>query len=903
LFVTAGCLNIQVYPPAAQPQEKQPSTASSDPKKPEASQGEAKKEKLKPFEEVVRGTETLSGLFTVYRSDEHLYFEILPERLGRSLFWAATLDRGVGDGGLVRGVPFGTEVVEFRKAPGDRLLLMEKNTRFRADPGSPTHRDVEKGFPDAIQATLAVVSENPKTHGLLVDLHGHFLADRREIASGLKDRFKAEYSYDKEASRYESVKVFPGNIEVAVVQHFTGKRGGDTPTLSDPRSLQLGIRYSLSFIPENDYRPRLADDRVGHFLTSHLNFTQKDPRTPYVRYVNRWHLKKQNPAADLSPPVEPITFWVDNHTPYEYREMVREGILLWNQAFERIGFRDAVVAHIQPDDADWDPADSRYNVVQWVTSFRNGWAGFGPSRANPLTGQILDADPLVEGESVRRTRRSYLLYIRDLRDRKGRDLSPWAGFEGHCGYAQELAMESILGLNLMEARGAIGPQEVPAEYLRQMLVSLVAHEVGHTLGLRHNFKASTWNDLADIHNAEVTSKRGLSGSVMDYLAPNIAPEGIKQGEYFETTLGPYDYWAIEYAYRGIEADSSEGELPELAEIASRAPQPGLAYGTDEDAGSSDDDGRAVLGNPYTAVFDLTSDPMGYAEGQLREIRRLLPKVAERVARPGEGYEPVREVFASLLGQYRRQLGIFLRFVGAQQFHRHHVGDPQGKLPFEPISASEQRRALRLIARYGLDDGAFRFSAELLNSLGADRWHYFSGRDQPLGFYTHDPIEQMHDLVLDRLLRPEMMERIREGERRVLPSEETVTLPELFAFLTDEIWSELKRVPGTHTERDPFISDLRRSLQRNYTHRLAAVVRGRIGAMAKPEEEEDEEGEKEGRGGFPKEGRALAWFTLRDLQGRLSPWIDRPGLDVYSRVHLAETYDRIQKVMEGRMEIE
>src|SRR2546422_7272850 len=170
--------------------------------------------------------------------------------------------------------------------------------------------------------------------------------------------------------------------------------------LPDVRSVPMVFKYELSSIRETGYKPRLADDRVGHFLIVTEDLNSDRPKSQYRRYVRRWQLEKANPAAKLSPPKEPIVFWLENTVPVEYREWVKEGALLWNKAFERIGFKDAIVIKQQPDDADWDPADTRYNTIRWFAGVDAGFA-IGPSRSNPFTGQIYDADIGFSEEIVR----------------------------------------------------------------------------------------------------------------------------------------------------------------------------------------------------------------------------------------------------------------------------------------------------------------------------------------------------------------------------------------------------------------------------------------------------------------------------------------------------------------------
>ena len=232
-----------------------------------------------------------------------------------------------------------------------------------------------------------------------------------------------------------------------------------------------------------------------------------------VDLINKWRLIKKNPNDSISEPVEPIVYWVENSTPDEIKPFVVEGIEAWNPAFEKAGFRNAVVAKIQPDDADWDAGDIQYNVVRWSSSPEPQFSGYGPSIANPRTGELIAADIVQEFNAIK-----YGYRLRKI----------W-------GYDEE------------------------NDPLRQWIVSLTMHEVGHTLGLRHNFKASWLYDSEEIHDKSITGDAHIS-SVMDYDPINIAPKHLKQGNFFPHGAGFYDVWAIQFGYTPNLTDIERVEL-------------------------------------------------------------------------------------------------------------------------------------------------------------------------------------------------------------------------------------------------------------------------------------------------------------------------------------------------------
>jgi hypothetical protein len=282
------------------------------------------------------------------------------------------------------------------------------------------------------------------------------------------------------------------------------------------------LRYSLSELPSSGYRARLADDRIGHFFDQVEDFTSDVEHTPARRLVNRWRLDKEDANAPVSPPKQPIVFWLENTIPAKYRPAIRDGVLMWNRAFERIGFRDAIVVKEQPDDADWDAADVRYNTIRWFADTDAAFAQ-GPSRTNPFTGEIYDADIRFSELVVRFRRQQIVLQQNPLASPWEEQAAvhlraPWSGGRGAmCNFAAEAALGAEFAWNVLETRG-IEPDSPEADkFVYGFLREIAAHEVGHTLGLRHNFRASTIRTLEQAKDPTLTAREGLTGYVMDFL--------------------------------------------------------------------------------------------------------------------------------------------------------------------------------------------------------------------------------------------------------------------------------------------------------------------------------------------------------------------------------------------------
>ena len=305
------------------------------------------------------------------------------------------------------------------------------------------------------------------------------------------------------------------------------------------------------------------------------------------------------------------------------------------------------------------------------------------------------------------------------------------------------------------------------------------------------FKSSSIYSLDGLN-----SKTGEAtiGSVMDYWGVNIAPEGQEQGHYFTPTIGPWDYWVIEYAYKPIDASNPEGELKGLGEIASRAATPELTYGTDED----------VIGyryrdlDPLVNLWDLGADPLEFAKQRREIVAGLWDKIADKVTKEGMGYQRVRQAFGRLLYEHANTMYLACRYIGGQAHHRDHRGDENGRLPFAPVPAAKQREALQFLKEYALSDKAFDFPADLLNSLAITRWSDW-GSDSwnaiRFDYPVHGIILRNQAFILERLLYPTVLSRVQDTELKFAKGEDAFTLPELFSGITDAVWMELGRGCG------------------------------------------------------------------------------------------------------------
>ncbi|WP_017319128.1 zinc-dependent metalloprotease [Mastigocladopsis repens] len=857
-----------------------------------------KKEELEPFDKVVKDTQRVQGLFTLYRDKEKnkIYLEIKPEQINKNYLATATLESGIGEAGIYSGMPLQDFLFYFQRV-NNKLQFVVRNVNFRTREADPQERSLARSFSDSVLYSVAIKSIHPVRKTILIDLGDLLLTDLAGLSLSLGVSPATDKSY------FGTAKAFPLNMEIESVLNFTNTRLNNEKlrfsSLPDIRGFTLRVHYSLSQLPNNSYRPRLADERVGYFITAYQDLSNDEQRDPFVRYINRWHLEKQDPNVALSPPKKPIVFWIDNAVPLEYREAIKEGVLMWNKAFEKAGFKDAIQVRQMPDDATWDPADIRYNTIRWINTV-DGYFALGPSRVNPITGEILDADILVDGSFIRAIKSDYpkvvqlnqtqtqtplsalmqnsLLCANGLEAKSG-DASMHLEMEGLTNRLSQLASQYDLcygveaanqfaygSLAMKLLRDAPASREQMKDYVHQYLRLIIAHEVGHTLGLRHNFRGSTLLTPEEMNNTDITRSKGLISSVMDYIPPNIAPRDTKQGDYFPRIVGAYDDWAIQYGYTPIPAATPAVEKPFLDKLANQSDKPELSYSTDEDMFDLD---------PTANAWDNSSNVLLYSHWQLDNARVMWRRLNKVDLFDGESFSDVKEQFGTVFSHYFQNIYYITKYIGGQSFYRVQPNDPQGRLPFESVSVEKQRQALEIVQKYVFAEDALSFPPELLNKLAPSRWRHWgsSPRMGRLDYPIHDWVLFMQSSVLWDLLSGDRLSRLKDIELKSQP-DQALTLPELFDTLQNGIWTEVLKPNG----KPIIISSLRRGLQRQYLDILTRMV------LRKER--------------VPEDARTLAWYKLRQLHDKLD---EVSSNDEYTKAHLLETRDRINKTLNAELQ--
>lgn len=907
-----------------------------------------------PFDKVIEGYKKIEppsdepqSMYTVYVNEKEGQVLLeLPKNFATKKYFIGLT---VASGQIFAGLQAGDFYVQWRQY-NKRLALISPNMNIRSGGDSESKDSVNRLFTGQVLVDLPIITLSSRG-GPVID------GDALLVGNAATFFGSTGRSRNPKLAKIVKSKVFPKNIEMAFE---LPNSGGSLQTLY----------YSISEIPKSTgYRPRKADQRIGYFTTSYSDYGKYKDNEVSIDFINRWHLEKRDPKLAVSPPKEPITFYLEHTTPVRYRRWVKAGVEYWNEAFESVGISDAIVVNYQDKvtgaHMDKDPEDVRFNFIRWLNNDIS--TAIGPCRVHPETGQILDADIVLTDGWIRYFNESFADYM-PLVAMEGMDADTMAWLAEHPswdprirfaepsqrkhilakiqaqltrpqgGFADAQWSTHMLGddpldglvgrtsqvngmclaatgrridTSVMRMILAMGPEVLfsddaadpgkkkkkkkaedeseegeesdddeeekeekkmpegpmldgmPESFIGPLLADLVAHEVGHTLGLRHNFKASSIYTLDEINSEDVKGKKAFAGSVMDYLPINLRiEEGEVQGDYAMIKLGPYDMWAIEYGY-SFEKD--------YAKILERVSEPELQFATDEDTSGPD---------PLARRYDFSKKPIEYVQEQQRLIERFRKNLMTDYVKDGDSWTKAREGYELTLNLQMKNTSMMSNWIGGAFINRDKKGDPEERLPIQVVPAETQREALAFVLASTLRDEAYALSPELLARLTKD---FMSGFGSDPAWPVHDRILSMQASALTQLMRTTTLQRVYDNEFRTPADQDAFTLPELLDAVTDEIWSELEdEIEGDLSVREPMISSLRRNLQREHLERLIDLTLPGNGSTA-----------------AYKAISNLCIMELRELKEGIDELMEaEDGLDPYSKAHLYEASQRIEKALDA-----
>lgn len=727
----------------------------------EATRSESSNEKTTDFEKAIEKSKAYEGLFTAYQdtTDGSVKLQINEDQLNKEFVYFGMSNDGVPDAGHFRGAFRDNKIVKVRRY-FDKIEFVHVNNSFYFDKDSPLSRASAANISDAVLFSSKIEAEDKENGKLLISADPLFLSESlHQIKPTPNPRSgPGEYSLGRlssDKSKYAEIRSYPENTDVIVEYVYESPyvSGSTSEAITDGRSVSVQFQHTFIEMPENNYQPRYDDPRVGYF------FTRQDDQistsaTPYRDMIHRWHLVKKDPDAELSEPVEPIVWWIENTTPTGFRETIKDATLKWNEAFEAAGFKNAIQVKVQPDSAEWDAGDIRYNVLRWTASPVPLFSGYGPSFVNPRTGQILGADIMLEWAFFTNRLAEEDLVIPAASFDFNMDINEAMNPE-FCSFGKYFQANNQFAMSALELMEA-GEQELDG-FQHEAMASLILHEVGHTLGLNHNMQASSIHPIEDIHDKDLADTVGLTGSVMDYTTVNVSADREKQGRYYDIKPGPYDIWAIEFGYSPA-LEGPEAEEARVEQILTRSTDPHLAFGNDADDMRTP--GRGI--DPRVMVNDMSSDPVEYSVERIILVNDLMDQLIEKYRiREGQSYQELRNSFTRLMYQYSTSTGVISRQVGGVYRQRAFIGQEGATQPYTPVPEDKQRKAMSYLSEYLFAPNSFDQSHEVYKYLQAQRrgFNFYGDTEDPK---IHDLILDMQVSVLVHILHPNTMKRITDS---------------------------------------------------------------------------------------------------------------------------------------------
>lgn len=735
--------------------------------------GRAPEPEIRPYERVItKDAKSDDGVFTVHRIKDRVYYEIPKTALGRDFLWVSQIAKttlGAGYGGQSAG----NRVVKWERR-GDRILLRGVAYDMVADAKQPIARAVEAANYNPIVMAFNVEAEG-KEGSAVIEVTRLFTTDVPEFSG--RSRVGAR-TFDAARSFVERTVSFPENIEIEATHTYNnpptegaaggrggppapapGGRGGATPLRTGSHSVLM--HYSMVLLPEKPMQPRLFDERVGYFSTSHLDYGQDEHRSPRRRFITRWRLEKKDPNAALSEPVKPIVYWIDPATPAKWVPYMKKGVESWQQAFEAAGFKNAVIAKEAPtaeQDPDWSPEDARHSVIRWLPSTTENASG--PHVHDPRTGEILETDIQFHHNVMNLARNWYFVQA-----------------------------------------GAVDPRAktlpLPDDLMGQLVQYVAAHEVGHTLGFQHNMKASSMYPAAKVRDARWVKENGHTPTLMDYSRFNYVaqPEDKIAVEDLIPKIGPYDKWATMWGYKPIAgATTPEAEKKTLDEWAKQQDTtPWYRFSTEGSTGSDPGELTEAVGDEDA----VASTALGMKN--LERVAGML--MTATTTQAGEPFSDLEEVYARVLGQWALEMNHVAAIVGGYNSQQKHIG--QTGVRFALIPRAKQEGAVKFLLDNAFHAPKWALNPEILRRI------------EPVGVL--DRVEASQTRVLNSLLTSPRILRL--VEQQAIDGPAAYAPLDFLADVRKGVFSEM--YGGTAKAVDAY----RRNLQRAYIETLSSRING------------------------------------------------------------------------------
>jgi hypothetical protein len=733
---------------------KKPVTPATEPAKPAApAPATPPKTGIKPYKEVITDkAKTDNGLFKVHRLDGKYFYEIPDSLFNREMLVVTRYSKTPTVDGTYGGEELNEQIWKWQRRD-KQVMIRIPSYRNIADKKTEMFEAVKNSNLEAVLSSFDIKAINKDSNSVVIDVTDLYAKDVQSL--GLPQSVRTQYKItvmDETRSYVDTIKSFPINIEVSSLKTY---RASDAPGDKSIGSMTVEIHNSMLLLPKVPFKPRFSDDRVGFFGQSQTDYGLDAQKAQVTRYIHRWKLEPKDPAAykrgELVEPKKQIVYYIDPATPAKWRPYLIEGVKDWNAAFEEAGFKNAITAMEAPaNDPDWSPEDARYSVIRYFAS--NIPNAYGPHISDPRSGEIMESD-IGWYHNVMNLVRNWF-------------------------FVQTAAINP-------EARSPKFKDEVMGQLIR--FVS--SHEVGHTLGLPHNFGSSVAYPVDSLRSPSFTKRMGgTAPSIMDYARFNYIAQPGDEGVVLYPGIGDYDKWAVKWGYSWFDNQTPEEEAKTLNKwTIERAGNPVYFYG--QQTGNPID--------PRAQSEDLGDDAMKASKYGIANLKRILPNIEKWTYEEGKPYDNLKELYGEVLSQWNRYMGHVRSNIGGI-YEDDKTYEQKGPV-YTHVARAKQKEAVKFI-----NDQAFITPVWMLDQNVLNKFDNAG---------IVDRLRRTQVGVLNGVLDFGRLSRVIDNS--VKNGANSYPMDELLADLRNGIWSELKTGANLDTYR--------RNLQRAYIERISYLL--------------------------------------------------------------------------------